>query len=68
MVRTETRGCHNRSDFPELDPELTVNCYVQRASTGDMSVETGPVPPVPDELAEWARFEAVQETPEHLLE
>ncbi|QZE26092.1 FAD-binding protein [Brevibacterium casei] len=25
LERRETRGCHNRSDYPELDPELTVN-------------------------------------------
>ncbi|MGO3022421.1 MAG: FAD-dependent oxidoreductase [Brevibacterium sp.] len=25
LERRETRGCHNRSDYPEIDPELTVN-------------------------------------------
>ncbi|MEP7021309.1 MAG: hypothetical protein ABI808_11695 [Pseudonocardiales bacterium] len=25
LVRTETRGCHNRSDFPDLDEALRVN-------------------------------------------
>lgn len=25
LERRETRGAHNRSDFPTLDPELTVN-------------------------------------------
>ena len=27
-ARRETRGCHNRSDHPELDPALTVNHHV----------------------------------------
>lgn len=25
LERRETRGCHNRSDYPEIDPELQVN-------------------------------------------
>ncbi|WAL40404.1 FAD-binding protein [Brevibacterium sp. BRM-1] len=25
LERRETRGCHNRSDYPEMDPELQVN-------------------------------------------
>jgi succinate dehydrogenase / fumarate reductase flavoprotein subunit len=25
LERRETRGCHNRSDYPELDPSLQVN-------------------------------------------
>src|SRR6478609_8622570 len=25
LERRETRGCHNRSDYPDLDPELKVN-------------------------------------------
>jgi succinate dehydrogenase / fumarate reductase flavoprotein subunit len=68
LVRTETRGCHNRSDHPHLDPDLTLNSYVGADPSGTMSVQTMPVPPVPDELTAWARFEAIEESPEHLLE
>ena len=25
LERRETRGCHNRSDFPDIDPDLQVN-------------------------------------------
>ena len=28
LERRETRGAHNRADFPEQDPELTVNLVV----------------------------------------
>ena len=28
LERRETRGCHNRSDYPDLDPELQVNLVV----------------------------------------
>jgi succinate dehydrogenase / fumarate reductase flavoprotein subunit len=68
LVRTETRGCHNRSDHPELDPALVVNTFVTRDGAGAMSVATRPVPRVPEELAGWAQVGSVVETPEHLLE
>ena len=38
LVRRETRGAHNRSDFPDLDPALTVNLVWSRdAVTGGFS-------------------------------
>ncbi len=46
--RRETRGCHNRSDHPELDPALQVN-LVWSPSTG---VTAEPIAPVPDEIAQ----------------
>jgi succinate dehydrogenase / fumarate reductase flavoprotein subunit len=51
--RRETRGCHNRSDFPELDPGLNVNLQVSlRDET--LEVKKVPVPPVPPHLEAWA--------------
>jgi succinate dehydrogenase / fumarate reductase, flavoprotein subunit len=47
LERRETRGCHNRSDFPEQDPELTVN-LVWSPSTGIVREQ---IPPVPAEIA-----------------
>ncbi|MFD2792383.1 L-aspartate oxidase [Promicromonospora vindobonensis] len=46
--RRETRGCHNRSDYPDLDPALQVN-LVWSPRTGVVREE---IPPVPDELSE----------------
>jgi len=46
--RRETRGCHNRSDYPDLDPTLQVN-LVWSPSTGVVREE---IPEVPQEITE----------------
>jgi succinate dehydrogenase / fumarate reductase flavoprotein subunit len=52
IERRETRGCHVRSDFPELDPALQVNFEVLMID-GSFTLAPRPVPPVPDDLAKW---------------
>lgn len=47
LERRETRGCHNRSDYPDTDPALKVNLVW----SGPGSVEHEPVPPTPQEIA-----------------
>ena len=47
LVRRETRGCHNRSDFPDLDPELQVN-LLWSPSEG---VTREPISPIPAEIS-----------------
>ncbi|ANZ34725.1 succinate dehydrogenase [Lentzea guizhouensis] len=47
LERRETRGCHNRSDFPELDPASQVNLVW----SGPGVVEREQIPAVPDEIA-----------------
>ena len=44
--RQETRGCHNRSDYPDLDPALQVN-LVWSPNRG---IEHEPIPSVPDDI------------------
>jgi succinate dehydrogenase / fumarate reductase flavoprotein subunit len=44
--RRETRGCHNRSDFPELDPELQVNLVWSAPG----KVEREAIEPIPAEV------------------
>ncbi|GAB2487606.1 FAD-binding protein [Promicromonospora xylanilytica] len=51
--RRETRGCHNRSDYPDLDPALQVN-LVWSPRTGVVREE---IPEVPEEIAALIRAE-----------
>ena len=51
LERRETRGCHNRADYPELDPELQVN-FVWSA---DGTVVKESIPAVPEEIASLMR-------------
>jgi succinate dehydrogenase / fumarate reductase flavoprotein subunit len=48
--RRETRGCHNRTDFPATDPSFAVNFYARRGEDGGLAVRSEPVPPIPDDL------------------
>jgi len=54
IERRESRGCHNRSDYPQLDPQLQVNLVWEPDPSG--ATRTGTVtreaiPPVPAEIA-----------------
>ncbi len=53
LERRETRGCHNRSDFPDLDPDLQVNFLSHLDPTGRLVLSRRSVPAVPDELEPW---------------
>ncbi|MDT7797360.1 MAG: succinate dehydrogenase / fumarate reductase, flavoprotein subunit [Actinomycetota bacterium] len=46
LERRETRGCHNRADFPELDPGLRVNLVW----SGPGRIEREEIPPVPGDI------------------
>ncbi|PXY19247.1 L-aspartate oxidase [Prauserella muralis] len=47
VERRETRGCHNRADYPDLDETLRVNLVW----SGPGRLEREAVPPVPAEIA-----------------
>ncbi|NUO50514.1 MAG: FAD-dependent oxidoreductase [Polyangiaceae bacterium] len=47
IERRETRGCHNRSDYPDLDESLQVN-FVW---SGPARIARETIPPIPDEIA-----------------
>ena len=53
IARQETRGAHNRSDFPQLDPEMEVNFIVGRGSQAQMTLQPAPVAAVSVELTAW---------------
>ncbi|MBM6590613.1 FAD-dependent oxidoreductase [Brevibacterium sp. RIT 803] len=57
LERRETRGCHNRSDYPEQDENLQVN-LVWSPSTG---VVKESIPAVDPEVAELMRVEEISQ-------
>lgn len=48
-ARTESRGSHQRSDYPEISEEMNVNFCVSLES-GELKLEKRPVKPLPDKL------------------
>ncbi len=69
LERRETRGAHNRSDHPKLDPSLQVNFYTELSGpSGKLRVTSQPVPSIPAELSAWVEAEAVMVGRERLLE
>jgi succinate dehydrogenase / fumarate reductase flavoprotein subunit len=54
LARRESRGCHNRADFRDLDPALQVNFYNGLGDDGRLvDPWSQPIPPVRDELRTW---------------
>jgi succinate dehydrogenase / fumarate reductase, flavoprotein subunit len=64
LERRETRGAHNRADFPEEDPSLHVNLVW----TLDGTVTRQPVPPVTARVAALANRPSELETADRLVE
>jgi succinate dehydrogenase / fumarate reductase, flavoprotein subunit len=54
LARRESRGCHNRTDYPDLDSALQVNFHTQLDDNErPRDPWCIPVPPVSDELLPW---------------
>jgi succinate dehydrogenase / fumarate reductase flavoprotein subunit len=54
IERRESRGAHNRSDYPQLSADLQVNFRCRLNAEGELELSGHPVPSVPDHLESWA--------------
>ena len=69
LARRESRGCHNRTDFPDLDPALRVNLHTRLGDDGRPAEPWAvPVEPVPAELEPWLVAAGPSEVAGRLLE
>jgi len=53
LERRESRGAHQRNDYPNSDPRLIVNLVVRADADGSQTLSHVPVASVPDELITW---------------
>jgi succinate dehydrogenase / fumarate reductase flavoprotein subunit len=67
LERRESRGCHNRADYPDQDQSLTVNLRSRLENEG-LVVEHEQVPPVSPDLRDWVEGAEELDTSKRLLE
>jgi succinate dehydrogenase / fumarate reductase flavoprotein subunit len=53
LARQESRGAHQRRDFPQVAADLGVNFQSRVDADGRLTLAPRPVPPVPSELQNW---------------
>jgi len=60
IERRESRGAHQRSDYPEIDESLAVNFVIGLDEKGEQVLRSVPVEPVPAELLPWLDDEELE--------
>ncbi len=68
IARTESRGAHQRTDYPDVDDALRVNFRARLDGDGAMTTTSAPVQPVPDALIEYTKDDPQLEAEGRLLE
>lgn len=53
LERCESRGAHQRTDCPNLDPNLLVNFIVRLGYDGSQVISRAPVERIPNDLTRW---------------
>ena len=68
LAREESRGAHQRRDFPDISKNFKVNIQIQIAGDGEHELRLMPVNQVPDYLHEWLEDEDELSVDGRLLE
>jgi succinate dehydrogenase / fumarate reductase flavoprotein subunit len=68
LAREESRGAHQRTDFPELSTDFNLNIQVRFNDHNAQTVKTQPVEPAPPHLQNWLGDQGELEVAGRLLE